>query len=81
MLYQMGATRYLQQRWQDAVDLTTQALERNQRLAYGYWVRGNAAGQVDRKDLLVNDLRRFVELAPNAPEAERARRILSTIKG
>ena len=81
ILYQMGTTRFLQERWQEAVDLTTQALERNQRLAYGYWVRGNAAGQVDRKDLLVNDLRRFVELAPNAPEAERARRILSTLRG
>lgn len=79
--YQMGATRFLQQRFQDAVDLTTQALERNPRMAYGYWIRGNAAGQVDRKDLLVNDLRRFVELAPDAPEADRARRILSSVRG
>jgi tetratricopeptide (TPR) repeat protein len=81
VLYQLGATRFLQERWQDAVDLTSQALERNPRHAYAYWLRGNAAGQIDRKDLLVNDLRRFVELAPNAPEAERARRILATVKG
>ncbi|HVR29366.1 MAG TPA: hypothetical protein VMS86_07495 [Thermoanaerobaculia bacterium] len=81
ILYQMGATRFLQQRWQPAFDLMTQALERNARLAYAYWLRGNAAGQIDRKDVMLNDLRRFVELAPDAPEAERARRTLATLRG
>jgi tetratricopeptide (TPR) repeat protein len=78
--YEMGATRYVQQRWQPAIDLLTSALASNPRLAYAYYLRGIAASQADRKDLTVNDLGRFLELAPGAPEAERARKVLDSLK-
>jgi tetratricopeptide (TPR) repeat protein len=78
--YEMGATRYVQQRWQPAIELLTQALESNPRLAYAYYLRGIAASQANRKDLTVNDLGRFVEIAPAAPEAERARKVLDSLR-
>jgi tetratricopeptide (TPR) repeat protein len=81
VLYEMGATRYVQQQWQPAIDLLTQALGVNSRVAYAYYLRGVAASQSNRKDLTVNDLGRFLELAPGAPEAERARKVLASLKG
>ena len=80
VVYEMGATRYVQQRWQPAIDLLDQALGLNPRVAYAYYLRGMAASQANRKDLTVNDLGRFLEIAPNAPEAERARKILESVK-
>jgi tetratricopeptide (TPR) repeat protein len=81
VLYEMGATRYVQQQWQPAIDLLTQALGINPRVAYAYYLRGIAASQSNRKDLTVNDLGRFLELAPSAPEAERARKVLASLQG
>jgi tetratricopeptide (TPR) repeat protein len=81
VLYEMGATRYVQQRWQPAIDLLTQALGANPRLAYAYYLRGIASSQSNRKDLTVNDLGRFLELAPGAPEADRARKVLASLNG
>jgi tetratricopeptide (TPR) repeat protein len=80
VLYEMGATRYQQQQWQPAIDLLTRALGINPRLAYAYYLRGIAASQANRKDLTVNDLGRFLELAPTAPEAERARKVLASLR-
>jgi tetratricopeptide (TPR) repeat protein len=79
IVYEMGATRYVQQRWQPAIDLLSQTLELNPRVAYAYYLRGIAASQANRKDLTVNDLGRFLELAPSAPEAERARKVLASL--
>ena len=81
VLYEMGATRYVQQRWQPAIDLLTQAIGINPRVAYAYYLRGVAASQSNRKDLTVNDLGRFLELAPTAPVAERARKVLASLQG
>jgi tetratricopeptide (TPR) repeat protein len=80
ILYEMGATRYVQQRWQPAIDLMTQTLGINPRVAYAYYLRGIAASQANQKDLTVNDLGRFLELAPGAPEAERARKVLASLQ-
>jgi tetratricopeptide (TPR) repeat protein len=80
ILFELGATRYVQQRWQPAIDQLTQTLDVNPRVAYAYYLRGMAASQANQKDLMVNDLGRFLELAPNAPEAERARKLLASIR-
>lgn len=78
--YQIGVTRVFQEQWQPAVDQLNRALEMDSGLAYGYYYRGLAAEKIGRKDLLVNDLERFIALAPNAPEAERARAVLRAAK-
>ena len=78
--YQIGVTRLFQEQWQPALDQLTQAVESDPNLAYGYYYRGLAAEKLNRKDLLVNDMERFLKLAPDSPEAERARLILRAVK-
>lgn len=76
VLYQLGVTEAFLQNWQASVDRLTQSIERNPEFAYAYYYRGMAAEKIKRKDLLLNDLERFLARAPNAPDAPRARRLL-----
>ncbi len=76
-LYQMGSTRAFQQKWSEAVDLLTQTLAKDPGMALAYYYRGLAQEKLGRKDQMVLDLDRFVKAAPSAPEAERARALLS----
>ena len=78
--YQIGVTRLFQEQWQPALDQLTRAIDSDPGLAYAYYYRGLAAEKLNRKDLLVNDMERFLKLAPDAPEAERARMILRAVK-
>jgi tetratricopeptide (TPR) repeat protein len=78
--YQIGVTRVFQENWSDAVDQLSKALDMDSGLAYAYYYRGLAAEKIGRKDLLVNDMERFVTLAPNAPEADRAKAVLRAAK-
>ena len=79
--YQLGVTYAMAQRWGPAVDTLTKALNQNPEIAYAYYFRALSADKVDRKDLLLNDLKRFLALAPNAPDAPRAQSILNAIGG
>ena len=79
-LYQMGATRAFQQKWPDAVTLLTQSLEKDSGMALAYYYRALAQEKLGRKDLMVIDLDRFVKVAPAAPEADRARALLSAAR-
>jgi len=79
-LYELGVTNVLRGKWQEAVDGLTKALEKNKGIAYAYYYRGLAAEKLGRKDLLINDMSRFLALAPNAPEASRAQAILNAAK-
>lgn len=78
--YQIGVTRLFQEQWQPALDQLTRAIEMDSELAYAYYYRALAADKLNRKDLLVNDMERFLRLAPNAPEAERAKAVLRAVK-
>jgi tetratricopeptide (TPR) repeat protein len=78
--YQIGVTRVFQEKWPDALDQLNKALEMDSGIAYAYYYRGLAAEKLGRKDLLVNDMERFLALAPNAPEAERAKAVLRAAK-
>lgn len=78
--YQIGVTRVFQEQWQPAVDQLNKAIEMDSGLAYAYFYRGLAAEKAGRKDLLVNDMERFLALAPSSPEAERAKAILRAAK-
>ncbi len=73
---QIGVTRVFQEQWQPAMDQLNRAIEMDSGLAYAYFYRGLAAEKLGRKDLLVNDMGRFLALAPGAPEAERAKAVL-----
>ncbi|HPC84563.1 MAG TPA: tetratricopeptide repeat protein [Thermoanaerobaculaceae bacterium] len=78
--YQLGLTRAFQGRWADAVTLLTKALESDSGIAYAYYYRALAQEKLGRKDQLVLDMERFLALAPNAPEAERARAVVAAAK-
>jgi hypothetical protein len=56
--------------------MLTEAIGLNAGMAYAYYYRGLSAGEIGRKDLMVNDLDRFLAMAPNAPEAPQVKRIL-----
>lgn len=79
-LYELGVTRTLQGQWQQAMEALTAALELNKGIAYGYYYRALAAEKLGRKDMLINDMSRFLQLAANAPEASRAQAILNAAK-
>ncbi len=76
VVYQLGVTYAFQENWGAAIDHLSQALAKNSGIAYAYYYRGLSHGKVGRKDLMLNDLDRFLALAPEAPEAGRARRVL-----
>lgn len=78
--YQLGLTRAFQARWSDAVSELTRAITVDSGIAYAYYYRGLAADRLGKKDVLVNDMERFVALAPKAPEAAKALAILQAAK-
>ncbi len=78
--YQIGVTLAFQEKWQPAADQLTRAISMDSGLAYAYYYRGLTQEKLGRKDLLIADMERFLTLAPNAPEAERARAILRAVK-
>lgn len=78
--YQIGVTRAFQGNWQAAVEQLNRAIEMDSGLAYAYYYRGLAQDKLGHKDLLVNDMDRFLALAPDAPEAEQAKAVLRAAK-
>ncbi|HVR95860.1 MAG TPA: tetratricopeptide repeat protein [Thermoanaerobaculia bacterium] len=74
--YQIGVTRTYQKNWSAAVEQLDRALNADSGLALGYYYRGLANEKLGRNDKLINDMERFVDLAPNSPEADRARAIM-----
>jgi tetratricopeptide (TPR) repeat protein len=80
VLFQQGATRVWQGNWQEAVDLLTRAINENSGLAYAYYYRGLAQDKLGKKDQLVLDMDRFLKVAPQAPEADKAQAVLKAAK-
>ncbi len=78
--YQMGVTRFFQGNWDAAIEQLNSAIDSDSGLAYAYYYRALANDKKGRKDLLVNDMSRFLALAPNAPEAGQAKAILNSVK-
>jgi len=78
--YQRGVLAGAQQRWQDAVDLFTAALTEDSGLAYAYYYRGLMWSKLKKTDQLLLDMDRFLTLAPESPDAVKARSILASSK-
>lgn len=78
--FQIGVTRAFQEQWTPAVEQLSRAIEMNSGLAYAYYYRGLAYDKLNRKDQLVKDMERFLALAPDAPEADRARAVLQAAR-
>ena len=78
--YQLGLLAGAQQRWQDAVDLFTAALTEDSGLAYAYYYRGLSWSKLKKTDQLLLDMDRFLTLAPESPDAIKARSILASTR-
>ena len=78
--YQIGVTRAFQESWSAAAEQLSRAIEMDSGLAYAYYYRGLTQEKLGRKDLLIADMERFLALAPNAPEADRAKAILRAVQ-
>lgn len=78
--YQIGVTQAFKENWSAAAEQLNRAIEMDSGLAYAYYYRALAQEKLGRKDLLVNDMERFLAIAPNAPEADRAKAILRAVK-
>jgi tetratricopeptide (TPR) repeat protein len=79
--FELGLAKMSKGDNQGAFDELSQAIDLYSGYAYAYYYRALAANQIDRKDITVNDLDRFLALAPNAPEAPKAQRILQAARG
>jgi tetratricopeptide (TPR) repeat protein len=79
--FELGLAKMSRGDNQAAFDELTQAIELYSGYAYAYYYRALAANQINRKDITVNDLDRFLALAPEAPEAPKAQRILQAARG
>ena len=79
--FELGLTKMLQGDDQAAFDQLSRAIELYSGYAYAYYYRALAANKINRKDITVNDLDRFLALAPDAPEAPKAQRILQAARG
>ncbi|HSS77203.1 MAG TPA: tetratricopeptide repeat protein [Thermoanaerobaculia bacterium] len=78
--YQIGVTRAFQESWAAAAEQLNNAISMDSGLAMAYYYRGLVQDKLGHKDLLVNDMSRFLALAPNAPEADRAQAVLRAVK-
>ena len=78
--YQLGLSYVLEEKWQDAVTAFDAVAANDDRFAHLYFYRGLAWGKLDRKDKMLIDMDRFMELAPNAPEAAIAGTYLAAAK-
>jgi len=78
--YQIGVTRAFQESWAAAAEQLNNAINMDSGLAMAYYYRGLVQDKLGHKDLLVNDMSRFLALAPNAPEAATAQAVLRAVK-
>ena len=79
-VFELAVSRLSQKKWSEAVALFSEALAMDEDLAYAYYYRGQASSRLGKKDKLIADLKRFLELAPQAPEAPLAARTVAASK-
>ena len=66
---------------QAAFDQLSRAIDSYSGYAYAYYYRALAAIKIDRKDIAIEDLEWFLRLAPDAPEAPKAKRLQESLRG
>ena len=78
---QIGFIYLYQEKWADAKSAFDVGLSVNPRFAPLYFWRAMAWDKLGRKDNLMIDLDQYIKLAPNGPEAGKARAILKSTGG
>lgn len=75
--YYTGLSWAFEQNWQKAKESLDRVLAKDERFAYAYFYRGMVWEKLGRKDNMLVDMDQFVKLAPDAPDAGKAKAILA----
>jgi tetratricopeptide (TPR) repeat protein len=79
--YYIGLSFAFEQNWQKAKESLDHVLGKDERFAYAYFYRGMVWEKLGRKDNMLVDMDRFVKLAPDAPDAGKAKALLAAAGG
>jgi tetratricopeptide (TPR) repeat protein len=74
-----GMVYLKQNKFDDAFKELSQATELNPKDAYAYYYLGMASSRVKRPDQMVKNFQRFLQLAPDAPEAPKVKSLLKSL--
>ena len=77
--FQKGNVQAYQKQWKAAINAYKECLAIQPDHIYAHYYIGLAYNQINNKDLAIDHLQKFLQLAPNAPEAEQVRRLLSQL--
>ena len=75
-----GALRVAQRNYQAAVNELNEAIARKRNNPYAYYYIGLAYNGLKRPDKVVESFETFLKLAPDAPEAERVKSLLRSVR-
>jgi tetratricopeptide (TPR) repeat protein len=75
-----GALKVAQRDFQGAISDLNQAIARKSDNAYAHYYAGLAYNALKRPDKMVESFQTFLKLAPNAPEADRVRSLLRSVR-
>jgi tetratricopeptide (TPR) repeat protein len=78
--FQKGNMHAYQKQWNAAIASYKECLAVQPNHAYAHYSLGLTYNQVNKKDLTIDHFLKFLNLAPNAPEAEQVRRLLSQLQ-
>src|SRR5690606_38595952 len=73
-----GMTLLKQQKAGEAATQLSKAIQLDDKNAFAYYYLGLAQNQTGRADLMLENFRKFVALAPDSPEAARVKSLLRT---
>jgi len=75
-----GALKVAKRDFQGAISDLNQAIARKSDNAYAHYYAGLAYNALKRPDKMVESFQTFLKLAPNAPEADRVRSLLRSVR-
>lgn len=75
--YYVGLSFAFEQNWQKAKESLDRVIAKDERFAYAYFYRGMVWEKLGRKDNMLVDMDQFVKLAPDAPDAGKAKALLA----
>jgi len=75
--YYIGLSFAFEQNWKKAKESLDRVLGEDERFAYAYFYRGMVWEKLGRKDNMLVDMDQFVKLAPDAPDAGKAKALLA----
>ncbi len=78
--FQKGNLQAYQKQWNAAITSYKESLAVQPNHAYAHYFIGLAYNQINKKDLTIDHFLKFLQLAPNAPEAEQVRRLLNQLQ-